>query len=774
MSHNGLWTELKRRRVVRVVVTYGAVAIGVLEVAQLTFEPLGIPEWTYAFLVFAALAGFPVAVALSWALERTTDGIRLDSPSEAGSARLRGRFVVGCAVAIATLLGIWRFGTGGLGADVRTDGPGLTAVVPFSVTSADPAVRVLGQGIVDLLTPVLSPSTRVVDEGRVVAEWQRRVGDDGGRLSESQSIELAQRLGAAQVVVGTMVETGERLVVNARLLRVPGGEEVGRASVESAPDKVLDQLGALAAQVLSLEAGVVEERIDALAGVPIEAARLYLEGRRAYRRGAAFEARGLFARALDIDSTFALAALRLREASGMTLDMRRITLSARADRLIRAHPRALPPGDLRYYQLWIGDGERRRSGIERMRDARTLAGERPYKPEAWYLRGDEILHDAFRTRGTGFRDESREAFARALALDPGFVNVIQHRLFDAAFYDDVEAVRTLAPALAGRTAGSESATLANTLLGYLADDSEVRERMSGAVDTLPMHHLRYMTYVHGLSGTALNNDEADALFERLAVTSTTEADRADVANVRYRYLMSAGRVSEAGLLVGRGGFPAAAPEFRLYDHLYWDGPGAAAASAAAELSRALEGGGPLPWDFGGAELCVLGVWSLRNGAEFALEPALSRLDEGSDDPWLEHGQNAICAALWRAMVAEREGDAGLAEQLDVLTTAMDRGVYDGGVLVARELSRMLAAMGRTEEAARVAGYLQSSVPFPLLRSTAHREAGRLWDQVGDSERAGFHFRRFVRMRPDPDPHLRPQVDSIRARLREIDPGGTER
>ena len=42
------------------------VAFGFIEVALVIAETLEAPDWLSRFLVLAAIAGFPVAVALSW------------------------------------------------------------------------------------------------------------------------------------------------------------------------------------------------------------------------------------------------------------------------------------------------------------------------------------------------------------------------------------------------------------------------------------------------------------------------------------------------------------------------------------------------------------------------------------------------------------------------------------------------------------------------------------------------------------------------------------
>ena len=61
-----LFHELKRRRVVRVIVVYPVVAWLLLQVAEVTFEPLNLPDWALTLVVMLAILGFPLAVALAW------------------------------------------------------------------------------------------------------------------------------------------------------------------------------------------------------------------------------------------------------------------------------------------------------------------------------------------------------------------------------------------------------------------------------------------------------------------------------------------------------------------------------------------------------------------------------------------------------------------------------------------------------------------------------------------------------------------------------------
>src|SRR5512139_758924 len=68
--------ELQRRKVIRVAVAYGVVAWLVVQVAETVFEPLQLPPWALTLVVVLAILGFPVAVALAWAFEATSGGVR--------------------------------------------------------------------------------------------------------------------------------------------------------------------------------------------------------------------------------------------------------------------------------------------------------------------------------------------------------------------------------------------------------------------------------------------------------------------------------------------------------------------------------------------------------------------------------------------------------------------------------------------------------------------------------------------------------------------------
>lgn len=73
-------SELRRRNVFRVVAVYTITAWVVLQVAEVTFEPLGFPPWMMRSLILVAIVGLPVSALLAWVVNLSAKGVALDLP----------------------------------------------------------------------------------------------------------------------------------------------------------------------------------------------------------------------------------------------------------------------------------------------------------------------------------------------------------------------------------------------------------------------------------------------------------------------------------------------------------------------------------------------------------------------------------------------------------------------------------------------------------------------------------------------------------------------
>jgi serine/threonine-protein kinase len=70
-----LFSELRRRRVLRVATVYAVAAWLAIQIGEATFPAFGIPDWAMRLLVVLAILGFPIAVVLAWAFDLTPRGV---------------------------------------------------------------------------------------------------------------------------------------------------------------------------------------------------------------------------------------------------------------------------------------------------------------------------------------------------------------------------------------------------------------------------------------------------------------------------------------------------------------------------------------------------------------------------------------------------------------------------------------------------------------------------------------------------------------------------
>ena len=114
-----LISRLRERGVLRVAASYAVIAWLVLQIADVTFDPLGIPKWVLTSLIIVALLGFPVAIALAWYYEIGGDGLQRDTaaegevrPSVHGTRRYVDLVIIGVLLVTVAVLLVRQSGIG--------------------------------------------------------------------------------------------------------------------------------------------------------------------------------------------------------------------------------------------------------------------------------------------------------------------------------------------------------------------------------------------------------------------------------------------------------------------------------------------------------------------------------------------------------------------------------------------------------------------------------------------------------------------------------------
>ena len=84
-----LFAELQRRHVFKVIASYLVGMWIMLQVAQVTFEPLQFPAWWMTALTILAVIGLPIVTALAWTYEITPNGVMVDAGADSTVVKRR-------------------------------------------------------------------------------------------------------------------------------------------------------------------------------------------------------------------------------------------------------------------------------------------------------------------------------------------------------------------------------------------------------------------------------------------------------------------------------------------------------------------------------------------------------------------------------------------------------------------------------------------------------------------------------------------------------------
>jgi len=306
-----LLDELKRRGVFRVAAMYAVVAWLIVQIADATFDVLGVSEAAHRILILVAAAGFPVAVALGWIYDwraggftRTASRDATDSASDSEVVRLRGRRRIDLAIigALALALALALFGPEIDDAPAPKAQPASIVVLPFDDLSPGGDQEYFAHGLSEELMTALArlPDVRVI--GRTSTEAAKRSGMGIKAIGED--------LGVGAVVDGSVRRSKDRVRVTVQLLRARDAVGVWTETYE----RPMGDLFSLQAQLAADAAAALDRRLEAVSTEsPTEslaAYDAYLTGRHLMGRQtteALVEAEQHFARATRADPEFALA-----------------------------------------------------------------------------------------------------------------------------------------------------------------------------------------------------------------------------------------------------------------------------------------------------------------------------------------------------------------------------------------------------------------------------------------------------------------------------------
>jgi TolB-like protein/tetratricopeptide (TPR) repeat protein len=311
----GFFAELKRRHVVRAGVLYiGAVWALAQGIAQLT-PVVGAPDWAARWFLVAAAIGFPFWLVFAWVFELTSHGLVREDELPPDPARVHSTarkldfaIIAVLSVAVVLLLAntfVWRKGAGlDDAADLSTVPPKSVAVLPLANESGDPKQDYFSDGLSEELISDLTQINGLKVIGKTSSFRFRK--------SNQTPLQIGAALGVANLIEGSVRQSGQRLSVVIDMVRARDGTSVWSHTFDRDLKDVFaiqSEIGAAVANALKVKLLgkpiVSEERPPSGSVV---AYRAMLQGRAiarqgtqdAYRQGIA-----LLERSLSLDPRYA-------------------------------------------------------------------------------------------------------------------------------------------------------------------------------------------------------------------------------------------------------------------------------------------------------------------------------------------------------------------------------------------------------------------------------------------------------------------------------------
>jgi len=227
-----LFEELKRRKVFRVAGTYAVVAWILMQIGEVTFPALNIPEWVMSTLVVILLAGFPIAVIFAWIFDKTPQGFiktdAVDFTPVQSDSRLWFKKKKNYFAMAGIFLG---FLIGSFGPKLLSGNPDLSvkneiqklAILPFSNIRPDTETDFLGYALSDEIINRLGYLKSLIVRPSTAVRQYRGMEVSPEKIGEDLEVNL--------ILTGSYLRNANRLRLNTELMDIRSKELIWQKSM---------------------------------------------------------------------------------------------------------------------------------------------------------------------------------------------------------------------------------------------------------------------------------------------------------------------------------------------------------------------------------------------------------------------------------------------------------------------------------------------------------------------------------------------------------------
>ena len=292
------WHELKRRKVIHVIVVYATSSFVIIELINNIFEPLRLPNWTPTMVIIILAIGFPFAIILSWVFDLTQKGIIKTEPIETVKTN----------------------GKKNLSTEQVSRLENSIAVLPFQDMSPKKDQEYFCDGITEEIINALTNVTNLKVIARTSAFAFKNKYEDIRKIGRELYVE--------NILEGSVRKAGKKLRITAQLINVSDGSHYWSETYDREVKDVFeiqDEISLAIVDKLKVEL-VAEEKEKILKSHTnnLEAYNLYLKGRHYWHNhrteNGLAKAMDCFRKAIESDPDYALAYTGLADTYSASID----------------------------------------------------------------------------------------------------------------------------------------------------------------------------------------------------------------------------------------------------------------------------------------------------------------------------------------------------------------------------------------------------------------------------------------------------------------------
>jgi TolB-like protein/lipoprotein NlpI len=281
MDLKKFFSELKRRDVYRVAISYGITAWVLAQIADLVTDSFDTPPWVIKMIIIALIIGLPIAVILGWVYDMTPQGIIKTKPEENKKnlkPRSKKSIIWNLFLSTIIIISFVTIGTWWALNEYKSADTGITkslAILPLrNFTENDNRIYLAAGLHSNLITNVSKISSLRTTPPRSTLKYEN---------SEKSISEIANELGVETILEADIMKFADTVQLNFRLIQaIPKERTIWAQIIEKPVSEIYSLFDEVSQQIANeLDLTLTEQEkllLSSAKKVDPEAYQAYLKG----------------------------------------------------------------------------------------------------------------------------------------------------------------------------------------------------------------------------------------------------------------------------------------------------------------------------------------------------------------------------------------------------------------------------------------------------------------------------------------------------------------